>query len=98
MVNASSLESGETAYSSGPPSENGGTSRVPGVRSFSSVPSALIDIRCWRRALFHSVQCLYSREVYTRAFVLALDSASSLPLLQASSAPHSGKTLERNTI
>src|SRR5205085_4236464 len=76
---------------SGPPSENGGTSLRPGVRSFAAPPSTLTTSKCERRLLCQLVQCRYSKVVYERALSLLFFSASSRSRLQLSSG-QSGKT------
>ena len=53
---AISFESGENAYCSGPPSENGGQSNLPGVMSRTSPLSELARKVCVTLPSFHSVQ------------------------------------------
>src|ERR1051326_7354757 len=97
LVNASSFPSGETAYMSCPPSENGGASWSPGVRSFAPPPAAGTTKMCVTFPIGNVGQCRKNRCVQICAFTFDALRSSSLCLLHASSL-QSGYTSDVNTI
>src|SRR5512142_2523797 len=89
LVNASSLPSGDTAYMSCPPSENGGASWSPGVRSFATPPAAGTTNMCVTLPIVYVDQWRKNRCVQICAFTFDALRSSSFCLLHPSSL-HSG--------